>query len=41
MSDKQKQAAAAAQETTVEASLIDQIVDEGRGRTRRGDETAQ
>ena len=30
MSDKQKQAAAAAQETTVEASLIDQIVDEGR-----------
>ncbi|MCC7340766.1 MAG: type VI secretion system contractile sheath large subunit [Bryobacterales bacterium] len=30
MSEKQKQAAAAAQETTVEASLIDQIVDEGR-----------
>lgn len=30
MSDKQKQAAAAAQETTVETSLIDQIVDEGR-----------
>lgn len=30
MSDKQKQAAATAQETTVEASLIDQIVDEGR-----------
>lgn len=30
MSEKQKQTAAAAQETTVEASLIDQIVDEGR-----------
>ena len=30
MSEKQKQAATAAQETTVEASLIDQIVDEGR-----------